>query len=54
MRTRVVIFMGPQRIHRVPMKQASPTLPAKPRRLPPGIQFLANLKQKRGLYHPKQ
>ena len=35
MRTRVVIFMGPQRIHRVPMKQASPTLPAKPRRLPP-------------------
>jgi hypothetical protein len=54
MRTRVVIFMGPQRIHRVPMNQASPTMPAEPRRLPPGGQCLANLKPKRGLFRPKQ
>jgi hypothetical protein len=44
--------MGPQRIHRVPMNLASPTISAEPRRLPPGIQFLANLKQKKGFFIP--
>ena len=37
MRTWVVIFMGPQRIHRVPMNQASLTMPGE-------------LKTKKGLF----